>query len=68
MYRDEDFLNSNQSLRILSNLVVAGATCSSGLVDEILSELLDFTVMILSLKSSELIDLISKVFTSMFLL
>ncbi|KAK3212162.1 hypothetical protein Dsin_016868, partial [Dipteronia sinensis] len=58
--RDEDFLNSNRSLRILSNLVVAGATCSSGLVDEILSELLDFTVTILSLKSSELIDLISK--------
>ncbi|KAK3213413.1 hypothetical protein Dsin_018119 [Dipteronia sinensis] len=61
--RDEDFLNSNQSLRILSNLVVAGATCSSGLVDEILSDLLDFTVTILSLKSSEFIDLISKSFS-----
>ncbi|KAJ0079934.1 hypothetical protein Patl1_24530 [Pistacia atlantica] len=61
--REEDVLNSNQSLRILSNLVAAGATRSSGLLDEIISELLDFTATIVSLKSSELNDLIAKSFS-----
>lgn len=65
-HREEDVLNSNQSLRILSNLVAAGATRSSGLLDEIISELLDFTATIVSLKSSELNDLIAKVFTTTF--
>ncbi|KAA8533488.1 hypothetical protein F0562_031078 [Nyssa sinensis] len=33
--RDQDILSSNQSLRILSNLVAAGAINSSGILDEI---------------------------------
>lgn len=65
-HREEDVLNSNQSLRILSNLVAAGATRSSELLDVIIPELLDFTATIVSLKSSELNDLIVKVSTTAF--
>ncbi|KDP21789.1 hypothetical protein JCGZ_00576 [Jatropha curcas] len=63
--RDQDLPTSNQSLKILSNLAAAGAIQSSGLLDEILCELLDFTAVIISLKSVELNDLIAKSFAIM---
>ncbi|PON62443.1 GPCR kinase [Trema orientale] len=58
--RDHDVLMSNQSLRILSNLVAAGAILSSGLLDKIIQDLLVFTAHIVSLKSSELVDLMPR--------
>ncbi|XP_062155569.1 serine/threonine-protein kinase TIO isoform X4 [Alnus glutinosa] len=61
--RDQDVISSNQSLRILSNLVAAGAIHSSGLPDEIIRELLVFTGIVVSLKSSEFNDLIAKSFS-----
>ncbi|XP_065853830.1 serine/threonine-protein kinase TIO isoform X2 [Euphorbia lathyris] len=63
--RDQDVPTSSQTLRILSNLAAAGAIQSSGLLDEILNELLDFTAIIISLKSCELHDLIAKSFAIM---
>ena len=60
-YRDQDVLSSNQSLRILSNLVAAGAIHASGLLDEIIRELLVFTAIVVGLKSSEVNDLKAKV-------
>lgn len=61
--RDQDVITSSQSLRILSNLVAAGAINSSGLLDEIIRELLVFTATVVSLKSSEFNDLIAKSFS-----
>ncbi|PON97482.1 GPCR kinase [Trema orientale] len=58
--RDQDILCSNQSLRILSNLVAAGAIHASGLLDEIIRELLVFNAIVVSLKSSEVNDLKAK--------
>ncbi|GAV84051.1 Pkinase domain-containing protein/HEAT_2 domain-containing protein [Cephalotus follicularis] len=58
--RDQDVVILNQSLKILSNLVAAGAIHFGGLLDEIIRELLDFTAVIISLKSSEVNGLISK--------
>ncbi|KAJ4850846.1 hypothetical protein Tsubulata_027890 [Turnera subulata] len=58
--RDQDILTSSQSLRIISNLTAAGAIHSSGLLDEILSELLDFSSTLSRLNSLELTDLITK--------
>uniref|UniRef100_A0A7N0U9H6 non-specific serine/threonine protein kinase n=1 Tax=Kalanchoe fedtschenkoi TaxID=63787 RepID=A0A7N0U9H6_KALFE len=58
--RDEVVLVSFQSLRILSNLVAAGAINSSGLMDEILAELLGFVARITMLKSSDYDDLLVK--------
>ncbi|KAJ4831260.1 hypothetical protein Tsubulata_044914 [Turnera subulata] len=58
--RDQDILTSSQSLRIISNLAAAGAVHSSGLLDEILSELLDFSSTLSRLNSLELTDLITK--------
>ena len=52
---------SNQSLRILSNLVAAGAIHNSGLLDEITHELLVFSALVVSIKSSEHNDLKTKV-------
>lgn len=60
--RDQDVISSNQSLRILSNLVAAGAINSNELSDEIIRELLVFTAMAVSVKSSEFNDLIAKSF------
>ncbi|XP_073262635.1 LOW QUALITY PROTEIN: serine/threonine-protein kinase TIO-like [Populus alba] len=60
-WRDQDVLTTRQSLRIISNLAAAGAT--GGLVNEILSELLNFTANVVSLKSSELSDLLAKSFS-----
>ncbi|KAA8540379.1 hypothetical protein F0562_024702 [Nyssa sinensis] len=61
--RDQDILSSNQSLRILSNLVAAGAINSSGVLDEITRELLGFTTTIVNLKSSIGNDLMAKSFS-----
>ncbi|KAH0978647.1 hypothetical protein GBA52_005824 [Prunus armeniaca] len=61
--RDQDILNSNQSLRILSNLVVAGVIHSSGLLDEIIHELLVYTGIIVSMKASEVNELKAKSFS-----
>lgn len=61
LYRDQDILNSNQSLRILSNLVAAGAIHSSALLDEIIHELLVYTGIIVSMKASEVNELKAKV-------
>ncbi|XP_034888517.1 serine/threonine-protein kinase TIO isoform X2 [Populus alba] len=60
-WRDQDVLTTKQSLRIISNLAAAGAT--GGLVNEILGELLNFTANVVSLKSSELSDLLAKSFS-----
>ncbi|KAL2326660.1 hypothetical protein Fmac_025718 [Flemingia macrophylla] len=61
---EEDVPNSNQSLRILSNLVAAGAFSSSGQIDELIRELLVFTGSIIAMKSSEVVDMIPKVVDS----
>jgi len=61
MYSDQDVPQSNQSLRILSNLVAAGAFNSSGRIDELIRELLVFTGSIIAIKSSEVTDMIAKV-------
>ncbi|EEF42336.1 ATP binding protein, putative [Ricinus communis] len=66
--RDQDVSTSNQALRIFSNLAAAGAIQSSGLLDDILSGLLDFTATLICLKSSELNELIAKSFAIMKLL
>ncbi|KAK9990363.1 hypothetical protein SO802_025348 [Lithocarpus litseifolius] len=61
--REQDVISSSQSLRILLNLLAAGAINSSGLLDEIIRELLVFTATVVSLKSSEFYDLIAKGFS-----
>ncbi|TQD81833.1 hypothetical protein C1H46_032586 [Malus baccata] len=61
--RDEDILNSKQSLRILSNLVAAGAFHSSELLDEIIHEFLAYSAIIVSMKSSEVNELKAKSFS-----
>lgn len=61
MCSDQDVPESNQSLRILSNLVAAGAFSSSGLIDELIRELLVFTGSVIAMKSSEVTDLMAKV-------
>ena len=61
MYRDQDMFSSSQSLKILSNLVAAGAIHSSGLLDEIIFEVLGFTAAAVNVKSAEANDLIAKV-------
>ncbi|XVE68757.1 hypothetical protein DITRI_Ditri09bG0095100 [Diplodiscus trichospermus] len=60
--RDQDILHSSQSLRILSNLVAAGALHSGGILDEIMCELLNFTAILVGLKSSDVNDLVAKSF------
>nr|KJB74786.1 hypothetical protein B456_012G007600 [Gossypium raimondii]KJB74787.1 hypothetical protein B456_012G007600 [Gossypium raimondii] len=61
--RDQDILHSSQSLRILSNLVAAGALQSVGILDEIMCELLNFTAILVGLKSSDVNELVSKSFS-----
>ncbi|XP_022765493.1 serine/threonine-protein kinase TIO [Durio zibethinus] len=61
--RDQDILHSNQSLRILSNLVEAGALHSVGILDEIMCELLNFTAILVGLKSPDVIELVAKSFS-----
>ncbi|PSS07240.1 Serine/threonine-protein kinase [Actinidia chinensis var. chinensis] len=61
--RDQDILISNQSLRILLNLVAAGAVNSSGVLDEIIHELLGFTTNMVNLKSPDVSDIIAMTFS-----
>ncbi|XP_022640398.1 serine/threonine-protein kinase TIO isoform X2 [Vigna radiata var. radiata] len=60
---DQDVPQSNQSLRILSNLVAAGAFNSSGRIDELIRELLVFIGAVIAIKSSEVTDMIAKGFS-----
>ncbi|KAK2972844.1 hypothetical protein RJ640_028372 [Escallonia rubra] len=61
--RDQDVVSSNQSLRILSNLVAAGAISSAGLLDEISCELLGFTASVVHIKTSDGYELMAKSFS-----
>ncbi|XVF23480.1 hypothetical protein REPUB_Repub13aG0042300 [Reevesia pubescens] len=61
--RDQDILHSSQSLRILSNLVAAGALQSGGILDEIMCELLNFTAILVGLKSSDVNELLAQSFS-----
>ncbi|XAR52095.1 Non-specific serine/threonine protein kinase [Bertholletia excelsa] len=61
--RDQGIPSSNQSLRILLNLVAAGAINSSGVVDEIIHELLGFTANLVNIKSADFNDIIAKSFS-----
>nr|CAN74246.1 hypothetical protein VITISV_014420 [Vitis vinifera] len=62
-WRDQDMFSSSQSLKILSNLVAAGAIHSSGLLDEIIFEVLGFTAAAVNVKSAEANDLIAKIWS-----
>ncbi|XP_058724039.1 serine/threonine-protein kinase TIO-like isoform X1 [Vicia villosa] len=59
----QDLPASNQSLRILSNLVDAGVFSSTGQIDELISELLLFTRSVVAMKSAEFFDLLTKGFS-----
>ncbi|KAJ0577415.1 putative protein kinase ULK-Fused family [Helianthus annuus] len=61
--RDQDVLSANQSLKVLLNLVAAGAINSTGVLDEIFWELIGFTANILRLKKSDFNDLLVKCFS-----
>ncbi|KAD4385280.1 hypothetical protein E3N88_25448 [Mikania micrantha] len=61
--RDQDVLNANQSLKILSNLVAAGTINSAGVLDEVFWELIGFTANILRKKNSDYNDLLIKCFS-----
>ncbi|OMO87265.1 hypothetical protein CCACVL1_09160 [Corchorus capsularis] len=61
--RDQDILHSSQSLQILSNLAAAGALHSGGILDEIQCELLNFTAILVGMKSSDVIELVAKSFS-----
>ncbi|XP_039047016.1 serine/threonine-protein kinase TIO-like [Hibiscus syriacus] len=61
--RGQEILYSSQSLRILSNLVAAGALHSGGILDEIMCELLNFAAILVGLKSSDVNDLVAKSFS-----
>ncbi|KAJ4977267.1 hypothetical protein NE237_002373 [Protea cynaroides] len=57
---DQDAIRINQSLRILLNLIAAGAIHSSVVVDEVISELLRFTAVIVGLKLSDNNELVTE--------
>ncbi|KAH0691640.1 hypothetical protein KY289_018998 [Solanum tuberosum] len=61
--RDHDFVILNQSLRILSNLVAAGAINSSGTLDQIICVLLGLTSTVLKVRSSNAAELLMKSFS-----
>ncbi|KAL7148444.1 hypothetical protein ABFS83_06G179000 [Erythranthe nasuta] len=61
--RDQDIVILNQSLRILSNLIAAGAINSRGILDEIIGGLLSFISAIVRLKVSDGNDLVAKSFS-----
>lgn len=52
MHRDHDIVILNQSLRILSNLVAAGAINSSGTLDQIVCVLLGLTSAVIKAGSN----------------
>uniref|UniRef100_A0A251UQD2 non-specific serine/threonine protein kinase n=1 Tax=Helianthus annuus TaxID=4232 RepID=A0A251UQD2_HELAN len=59
--RDQDV--ATQSLKILLNLVAAGAINSTGVLDEICWEVINFTVNFLRLKRSDYSDMLIKCFS-----
>ncbi|KAI3686949.1 hypothetical protein L1987_80639 [Smallanthus sonchifolius] len=61
--RDQDVLTVNKSLKILSNLIAAGAINSTGVLDEIFWELIGFTANILCVKKPDYNDLLVKCFS-----
>ncbi|MFS7938377.1 putative protein kinase ULK-Fused family [Helianthus anomalus] len=61
--RDQDVLPANQSLKILLNLVASGAINSTGVLDEICWEVINFTVNFLRLKKSDHSDMPTKCFS-----
>ncbi|KAK4351069.1 hypothetical protein RND71_030382 [Anisodus tanguticus] len=61
--RDHDFVILNQSLKILSNLVAAGAINSSGTLDQIICVLLGFTSAVVKARSSNGAELLMKSFS-----
>ncbi|KAL0340841.1 UNVERIFIED_CONTAM: Serine/threonine-protein kinase TIO [Sesamum radiatum] len=61
--RDQDVVTLNQSLRILSNIIAAGAVNSKGILDEIIGGLLGFASAIVRLKVSDGNDLMAKSFS-----
>ncbi|CAI9787157.1 unnamed protein product [Fraxinus pennsylvanica] len=54
--RDQDIITLNQSLKILSNLVAAGAIQLRGILDEMISELLGFSSAVVHLKELKVAD------------
>lgn len=60
-FRDQDVATLNQSLRILANLIGAGAVSSRGILDEMINGLLSFTSALTQLKLSDGNDLTAKV-------
>ncbi|KAL3641597.1 hypothetical protein CASFOL_012412 [Castilleja foliolosa] len=65
--RDQDAVTFNQSLRILSNLIGAGAVTSRGVLDEIISGLLGFASAIVRLEVCDGNDLMAKMMVCIFL-
>ncbi|KAK3042781.1 hypothetical protein RJ639_001054 [Escallonia herrerae] len=61
--RDQNVVSLNQSLRILSNLLAAGAISSAGLLDEISCKLLGFTASVVHIKTSDGYELMAKSFS-----
>ncbi|XP_057788862.1 serine/threonine-protein kinase TIO isoform X1 [Salvia miltiorrhiza] len=61
--RDQDVVTLNQSLRILANLIGAGAISSRGIMDEMINELLGFNTALIRLKISDGNDLMAKSFS-----
>ncbi|KAK9051496.1 hypothetical protein SSX86_028123 [Deinandra increscens subsp. villosa] len=61
--RDQELLSANKSLKILSNLVAAGAINSTRVLDEMFWELIGFIANILHLKKSDHNDLLLKCFS-----
>ncbi|KAI4324879.1 hypothetical protein MLD38_030324 [Melastoma candidum] len=58
--RNQDVANSSQALMILSNLLAARAIRSKEVIHELLTEVLQFSYTIVSLKSINLDDLVAK--------
>ncbi|KAL3635049.1 hypothetical protein CASFOL_022103 [Castilleja foliolosa] len=61
--RDQDVVTLNQSLRILSNLIGAGAVTSRVVLDEIISGLLGFAAAIVRLEGFDGDDIMAKSFS-----
>lgn len=61
-FRDQDVVTLNQSLRILANLIGAGAVSSRGILDEMINGLLGFNTALVRLKISDGNDLMAKVY------
>lgn len=60
-FSDQDVVTLNQSLRILANLIGAGAVNSRGILDEMINGLLGFTTALIRLKTPDGNDLMAKV-------